>query len=141
MSEWFETFRGIAHPWLCDAYGHLNTRHHMAMFDDASSHFLHRLSALAPVPEGSRLGWADVSLKATLSDEVPLGRLVVLRTRLLRLGRSSVTYHTEMRSADDGRLHSAVETVTVRFDLDARRAVPLPEAMVAAASAWIATEG
>lgn len=141
MPQWFETFRGVAHPWLCDAYGHLNSRHHMALFDDAGFHFLHRLSALAPAPEGSRLGWADVSLKATLRDEVPMGGLVVIRTRLLKLGRTSVTYHLEMRSADDGRLHSEVEAVTVRFDLDARKAVPLPEAMVAAASAWIEAEG
>lgn len=35
-----ETFKGIAHPWLCDIMGHLNTRNYMAMFDNASMYFL-----------------------------------------------------------------------------------------------------
>ena len=26
---------GVAHPWLCDALGHLNTRNYHAMYDDA----------------------------------------------------------------------------------------------------------
>ena len=137
MPETFETFRGVAHPWLCDSFGHLNTRHHMAMFDDAGFHFLHMLEMLAPDARSDRLGWADVSLNVGLSDEVPLGRLVVLRTALLKLGRSSVTYRHEMRSGDDDRLHSAQEVITVRFDLEARKAVPLPEAIRTATADWI----
>jgi acyl-CoA thioester hydrolase len=131
MAGWIETFRGVAHPWLCDAYGHLNSRHHMALFDDAGFHFLHRLSLAAGDAADKRLGWADVSIKATLSDEVPLGGLVVIRSGLVKLWRTSVTYRHKMHSVDDDRVHSEQEVVTVRFDLQARKAVPLPEGMAA----------
>ena len=140
MPRSFETFRGVAHPWLCDAFGHLNTRHHMALFDDAGFHFLHMLAKAGGTADDPRLGWADVSLRTTLSDEAPLGALVVIRTQLLKLGRSSVTYLHEMRSADDDRLHSACECVTVRFDLEARKSAPLGEALIAAAAPWIDAE-
>ena len=33
-------YRGVAHPWLADVMGHMTTRHYVAMFDDASYHFL-----------------------------------------------------------------------------------------------------
>jgi acyl-CoA thioester hydrolase len=133
----FETFRGVAHPWLCDAFGHLNTRHHMAMFDDAGFHFLHLLVAAAGEAPSPQLGWADVSLKVALRAEVPLGALVVIRTELLGLGRTSTTYRHEMRAADDDRLHSECECVTVRFDLDARKAAPLPAGLAEATRGWI----
>ena len=137
MAKWFETFRGVAHPWLCDAFGHLNSRHHMALFDDAGFHFLHRLNKAAGLAEDRKFGWADVSIHATLSDEVPLGALVVIRSSLVKLGRTSVTYRHEMRACDDDRLHSAQEVITVRFDLEARKAVPLPEAIRTATADWI----
>lgn len=137
MPRFLETFRGVAHPWLCDAFGHLNARHHMAMFDDAGFHFLHMLVAAAGAARDPRLGWADVSLKATLRTETPLGGLVVIRSQLLKLGRTSVTYRHEMRSADDDRLHSECECVTVRFDLDARKACPLPAGLADATRDWI----
>ena len=35
-----ECYRGVVHPWLCDAMGHMTTRHDMAMFDDGSYHLL-----------------------------------------------------------------------------------------------------
>ena len=138
MAREFETFRGVAHPWLCDAFGHLNTRHHMALFDDAGFHFLHMLARAGGTHLDDGLGWADVSLKTTLRDEVPKGALVLVRTKLLKLGRSSVTYLHEMRSADDDRLHSDCECVTVRFDLTARKSAPLGDALIEAATPWIA---
>ena len=33
-------YKGIVHPWLCDVMGHMNVRHYMGMFDDASLQLL-----------------------------------------------------------------------------------------------------
>jgi len=30
----------IVHPWLCDVMGHMNVRHYIGMFDDASYQLL-----------------------------------------------------------------------------------------------------
>ena len=32
--------KGIVHPWLCDVMGHMNVRHYMGMFEDASYQLL-----------------------------------------------------------------------------------------------------
>jgi len=122
-----ETFRGVAHPWLCDVYEHLNTRHHMAMFDDAGLHLLHAIGPDAATLAAERKGWADVRLEVDLEAEVPKGALVVIRSRVLKLGRTSVTHAHVMHDAATDRRHAAVQVVTVFFDLEARKAAELPE--------------
>jgi acyl-CoA thioester hydrolase len=124
MTGQMEAFRGVAHPWRCDVFDHLNTRHHMAMFDDAGFHLLHAIGPDSATRARERKGWADVRLKVDLEAEVPKGALVVIRSRVVKLGRTSVTYAHVMHSADDDRRHSAVQVVTAFFDREARHAAP-----------------
>ena len=112
-----ETYRGVAYPWLCDAMGHMNTQFYSTLYDGAAFHFLAMIapnSELAP----RRLGWADVRQTTEYKQEVRGGSLLVIATRLLKVGTSSVTYLHEMRNAESGVLHSTSELVTVLFDLD-----------------------
>ena len=127
MSREIETFRGVAHPWLCDVFEHLNTRHQMAMFDDAGFHLLHAIGPDAASLAADRKGWADVRLEVDLAHEVPKGALVVVRSHVVKLGRSSVTHHHAMHGLDDDRVHSRLQVVTVFFDLEARKAAALPD--------------
>ena len=126
MTEGIETWRGMAHPWNCDSMGHMNTRFYAAIYDDASFHFLARLAPSRAQKE-SGLGWADVRQLIEYKQEVESGALLVVRTVLKRLGRTSVEYRHELRDAESDLLHSTSEQVTVRFDLAARKAVPLDD--------------
>ncbi|MEO1089775.1 MAG: acyl-CoA thioesterase [Pseudomonadota bacterium] len=138
MAMAIETFRGVAHPWLCDAFGHLNTRHQMAMFDDAGFHFLHAIGPTAAAMSAERKGWADVRLEVDLKDEVPFGSLVVIRSHLIKVGRTSLTYAHAMHSADDDRLHTSMQITTVHFDLELRKAAPLPAVVLEKAQRFLA---
>jgi acyl-CoA thioester hydrolase len=132
-----ETYRGVAYPWLCDSMGHMNTQFYAMLFDGAGFHFL---AMIAPYSELAprRLGWADVRQTTEYKHEVRGGSLLVITTRLLKVGTSSVTYLHEMRNAESGVLHSTSELVTVLFDLDARKAAPLDAAARARASTLLA---
>jgi len=126
MADGIETYRGVAHPWNCDSMGHMNTRFYAALYDDAAFHFL---AMLAPSDrlKGSGLGWADVRQLIEYKHEVASATLLVVRTTLKRLGRTSVEYRHELRNAETDRLHSTSEQVTVLFDLNARAAAPLDD--------------
>lgn len=39
MTAPLATFVGVAHPWMCDAMGHVNVRHYAAMLYDEFSRF------------------------------------------------------------------------------------------------------
>jgi len=122
-------YRGVAHPWLCDAMGHLNVRHYVAMFDDANTHFL---ASIGWDPEDMRIsgrGWADVRAEIDYVAEVAAGALVEVVCGVARVGNKSLTVVAEMRARQGGEVHARMNTTLVRFDLDGRRAIPLEDSL------------
>lgn len=136
MTIWVETGRAVAHPWLCDQMGHLNTRHYAAIFDDASFHFLGRIAPRAE-QAAARRGWADVRVTIEFKHEVAMGSVLVVRSALARLGTKSLTYRQELHDPEAGTLHATAEAVTVLFDLERRVAVPLEGELRARAEALL----
>ncbi len=120
------TYAGIAHTWMCDAMGHLNVRHYVAMFDDASFQILGRIAGRED--SGSGLGWADVRMEIDYKHETAAGTLVTVYSHVEKVGTSSLTYLHEMRGTLDNVLHAQMRTVTVRFDLRQRSKIELDEA-------------
>ncbi len=116
------TYVGVAHPWMCDSMGHMNVRHYMAMFDDASFQLLGKL---AVIEKNKSIGWADVRHEIEYKHETPAGTLLTVRSAVLRVGRSSVTYRHVMAGSVEGELHAEATVTTVRFDLAARKAIEL----------------
>ena len=127
-----ETYRGVVFPWLADQMGHLTTSKYVEMFDVASYHLLY---ALGDRPDGGKaLGWADVRQAVEYKAEVGIGALVLIRSGVIKTGRTSYTARHVMTGPDGATVHAVMEATTVRFDLIARKAVPLPEAFAALAS-------
>ena len=121
-----ETYRGVAYPWNCDSMGHMNTQFYAALYDGASFHFLSMLAPYNELKEGG-LGWADVRQTIEYKHEVRAGSLLVVRTKLRRLGNKSVEYLHEITNAETGDLHSTSVQITVLFDLNKRAAAPLTD--------------
>ncbi len=134
MSGPITTYSGVAHPWLCDANDHLNTRHYVGAFDDAAQHFF---AALGYRP-GSSLGWADVSQQISYRREVPRGALFTIDCEIVKVGRSSVTYRQSLRLLDGDEPAAVLDAVTVHFDLERRTSAPLPPTIVGLAERLIA---
>ncbi|MDH6233982.1 acyl-CoA thioester hydrolase [Mesorhizobium soli] len=128
MTEPLVTFVGVAHPWMCDTMGHMNVRHYAAMFDDASFHILGHIAGLEG-HEANGIGWADVRTEIDYKHETRAGTLITVRSNLVKLGRTSVTFEQVMSGTLDSVVHAISRTTSVRFDLAARAAVPLDAAM------------
>lgn len=120
------TFVGMAHPWMCDTMGHVNVRHYMGIFDDASYQFL---ALIAGGQSSERLGWADVRCELDYRREITAGTALSVYTRLARIGGKSLTYVSRLTGSVDGALRAEAKTITVRFDLVARTAVDLEPAL------------
>jgi acyl-CoA thioester hydrolase len=118
---------GIAHTWLCDHNGHLNTRHHLALFDDANLLFMSELGYHPDESLRSRRGWADVRNEIDYLSEVKAGGIVEIYAGIAKLGTTSVVIELEMRAARDARVHSRMRAIVVHFDMDTRAAIPLPD--------------
>ena len=120
--------------------GHMNTQFYCTLYDGASFHFL---SMVAPYSELAprQCGWADVKQTIEYKEEVRAGALLVISTRLLKLGTRSIGYRHEMRNVETQALHSTSEHVTVIFDLKARKAAPLDGAARGRAEALLEAHG
>ena len=130
---------GVAHPWLCDAMGHMTTRHYVGMFDDASYVLLNRATGWAAAdPAWKGCGWADVRNEIDYLDEVPSGMLLEIHGAILGHGRSSIEFAMEMRKAVGGTVAARMKAKSVFFDLEARKSRPLDEQMIARLAAFIA---
>lgn len=118
----------VAHPWQCDILGHMTTRFYVAMFDDASYHFLHHLFGWNGARnQAATLGWADVRHIINYQDEVKAGDLLEVRAELLKVGGKSMTTSYEMVNLGNGKIAATLEGVMVLFDLGERRAVTIPD--------------
>jgi acyl-CoA thioester hydrolase len=128
-------YKGIVQPWLCDGMGHLTTRHYLGMFDDASYHLLHQVFGYAgPFGEHQDRGWADVKHVIEYRGELMAGTLIEIRGELVKLGGKSATARYEMVNLATGAVAATLESVSAYFDLVARKAVPLTDAMRAKAT-------
>ena len=124
-----KTYSGVAHTWLCDEMGHMNTRHYVGMFDDAMQHFMLLLGHNPTVDGERRLGWADVRHEIDYKAEVAEGALVHVDCEVLRVGNSSITYRQIMVLSESGEIAAVNKATSVLFDLKRRATAPIPEIM------------
>jgi acyl-CoA thioester hydrolase len=135
-----ECYRGVVHPWLCDVMGHLTTRHYAAMFDDGSYHLLAAIG-FAPHHIQTGIGFADVKATFTYKSELRAGDLLVIQGQIIRIGEKSLTAHCAMKNLGNGVTAAEMETVTVQFDLKARKAIALVPEFRKGAEALLAEPG
>ena len=118
-----ECYRGVVHPWLCDAMGHMTTRHYVAMFDDASYHLLAAIG-FVPAMLDRGVGFADVRMTIHYRAELRAGALVRVRGGVTRVGTRSLTARYVMEALGGGTA-AELESVSAQFDLGERRAILL----------------
>ena len=121
----FTTYYGIVQPWLCDTMGHLTTRHYVGMFDDSHWHFFAEMGVNQDEMVGRGEGFADVKSTLEYKQELHCGALVVIKGSLLSLGTKSFVHRHEMYNRTTAELAATMENITVAFDLNARKAIPL----------------
>jgi acyl-CoA thioester hydrolase len=120
-----ETFRGVVFPWHCDSMGHMSVQHQMPLLDNAVYHLLGEFGPTAGLVDGRNAGWADVSHTINYQHELVAGDLLLLRSGIVSVGRTSIRHRTSLSRRHDRRICTTLEGVTVRFDLDQRKATPL----------------
>ncbi len=123
-----ETLKAVVHPWHCDVMGHLCTRHYVGFFDDAAFHLVaacggHVVSSAEANPTN---GYADVKALYEYRAEVGAGELITVSSAITWLGNSSFSASHKMNKVSDASLVATAETTSVCFDLEARKAIPIP---------------
>jgi len=131
-------YKGIAHPSLCDVMGHMTTRHYVAMFDDASYHFLYTVFGWSGQQAKTHgVGWADVRHVIEYHAEVAEGDLLELKASLIKLGNKSITVQYDMFNLAKDELAATLVSTSVYFDLKNRKAIKLTADMQVRATPYL----
>lgn len=132
-------YKGVAHPNLCDIIGHMTTRHYIAMFDDAAYHFLFQVFGWSTDKEANAdFGWVDVKHVIEYGAEVGAGDLLEISAELVKIGTKSITVNYSMQNLSRNELAATLESTSVLFDMNARKALALTTAMRASAEQHLA---
>ena len=124
---WLLVSRGIAMPWHCDHYGHMNVRWYTHFFDDATLVIWSCIDVDMRAVHAT--GTHTVIAKSTVEylHEVRAGDPLSVQGRFVRLGTKSVTVELGMRDANSGEPRARGETVIVFFDAESRTSAPIPD--------------
>ncbi|MGB1882954.1 MAG: acyl-CoA thioesterase [Gammaproteobacteria bacterium] len=125
---WIAISRGIAMPWHCDHYGHMNVRWYAHAFDDAT---LTLWSCIGiDMREIHASGAHTVIGKSTTNyrQEITAGDPWQVFGAFTRMGTKSVTAALQMKDAATGLLRAEHEAVIVFFDPETRTSAPIPQA-------------
>lgn len=121
-------YKGTIHPWHCDVMGHLNTRHYLAMFDDASYQLLNEATGWsATSTDWQGRGFADVHNSLDYRDELKAGELIEIYGGISKIGNSSFTAHYEMKNKHSGAIAATMMAKLIYFDLVKRKSMPLTD--------------
>ena len=128
----------VAHPWNCDVIGHLTTRFYVAMFDDASYHFLFTVFGWSgATDETGKIGWVDVRHVSEYQAEVSAGDILEIRASLVKIGSKSITARYEMINLGKDEVAATLECIYVLFDMQARAGLVLSDQLREAASKYL----
>jgi acyl-CoA thioester hydrolase len=107
-----------------DAMGHLNNAVYATLFEAGRVDYLNQV-LLDLTPEGA--GYVIVKLTIEFKTEAHYPGVAVIKTRIVRVGGSSMTYAQEVMIG--GKTVATAESICAMFNLTHRKAMRCPEAL------------
>src|ERR1700750_1260956 len=133
--------RGPIYPCHCEHVGHMNIIWYVGKFDEANWNFFARLGLTPTYLRQSGRGMAAVQQNISYKRELLAGDIVEITSALLAIGDKSIRFRHEMRNAETGEVAAICETTGVHMDRQARKSVPLTDAIRCAAASCLADAG
>ena len=127
----FDVHRDVVRPEWIDANGHLNMGYYVVAFDLATDAWLDHIGLTAA--ERDRSGVTTFTLESHVNylREVKEGDPLRFTTRLLAYDAKRIHYFHEMHHATGGYLAATNELMSLHVNLEARRAAPMAEDVLA----------
>ena len=133
-----ETYRGAVAAWQTDFFGHLNVRHYVGMFDEATWNFFAAFGVTRDWFVDSNLGIFAVRHEIDYRRELHAGDVVVVTSSLLELGERKLWVEHRLREAVSGEEAAVMVLVAVCVDRGSGRSCPIPDDIRARAREMLA---
>lgn len=138
MAGHVETFRGAVSPWEIDIMGHMNVRHYMAKYDDATLQLFGMLGLTIAYFRAENRAMGAVQQNLSYRKELFAGDLLVIRSEVLELGDRKLHFLHRMVELTSGEEAASADMIGVHFDRGTHRSIAFPEPIRAAARGLMA---
>ena len=127
--KWHEVHRGLVFPWRCDHYGHMSARWYAHHFDDGGFHLFSMAGIdVSDLLENNR-ALVTAQTEINYIKELNPGELFVVRSGFSHVGTKSARHLHRMYNVKDNQLCATMEGIDVMFDLESRKAIPIPDSL------------
>lgn len=137
MTGFVETYRGMVHAWECDHYGHLNVQFYIGRLSDAFGTLMGLIDMAGEAVARRNLGLVAVHQDNSFRRELRAGALIVVQSGIAEIGGKKIRLHHRLYNGESGELSFEARVLCVCMDLASRRAVPLPDDVVALAQPYL----
>lgn len=125
----FISLRSVVWGKECDHMGHMNVRHYVGKFDDATWNFFNRIGLSPSFFRTSGRGMAAVEMNIQYKAELLEGDILTITSRLLEVKAKAIIFHHDMYNGETGQLAATARLVAVHLDTAARRACAFSDAL------------
>lgn len=132
-----QTYRGAVASWECDPNGHMNVRHYVAKFDDATWHFSECMGIGGAYLAREGCGFMAVDQHIQYRRELMPPDALHIVTDILDVADRKMQFHHTMYHTRSGAIAAVCTLLGVHVDLSSRKAVPIPETTRLALSACV----
>lgn len=124
------SYHGVVSPAMCDSDGRLATRAYMGIVSDAVPNLLVQIYGADRTDSG--LGGAALEYRFVYRRAPRAGDLITVRSAIKQVASKAYTFAHWLFDLSSGEAIATAEVVAVLLDLEARRAIEIPDHMRAA---------
>lgn len=121
-----ETFRGAVNSWEVDQMGHMNAQYYLNFYFQAGSHLMHRVGMTIADLRKDNLGSAVLNYIISYRKELRDGDIVLARSGIAAVNDKTYRLFHWLFNAESGELCSTLEALVIMFDMEQRKALPMP---------------
>ena len=138
MTKYLETFRNVVSPDQLDHLGHMNVQYYFAAISGAICSFQIAIG-LTPTDmrEGRRLAFVVVHGDTNFRAELKAGDVIRMETGVTEIANKTATFHHRLFRVETDTLSFDTHFKCVLMDLQARRAVEIPDDIRAKLEAYL----
>ncbi len=125
----FVSSRGTVDTWNCNARGQMSFQLYYGIASDGIGTVRHRMGITRDIAKREQWGGAALEYDVRFHAPISAGDIYSLRTGLLNLGDKTFRVGHHFHNDSSGELAATFDIVACMFDLKARRAMTIPDAI------------
>jgi acyl-CoA thioester hydrolase len=110
----------------CDHMGHMNVRHYVAKFDEATWVLFADIGLTPSYFKTSGMGMSALEMNIRYMAELLAGDVITVTSTLLEINDKVIIYNHTMTNAETGKVAATCHEVAVHIDRQARKSCPFP---------------